>query len=143
MLVARTLDRLDGWPVPQPAVEVGGPPADRCNSLLPRVGIGGTDVGLVVRGVVIGVGACESPQCHQPRLAGVCSLKPECLPGVGGEGPPWWRSPVHDAQGLVDSVGTEVGIHRGAVACRQFLSLIHISEPTRRTPISYAVFCLK
>src|SRR5665647_3875083 len=25
----------------------------------------------------------------------------------------------------------------------QNLSLIHISEPTRRTPISYAVFCLK
>src|SRR5680860_1847688 len=24
----------------------------------------------------------------------------------------------------------------------RFLSLIHISEPTRRTPISYAVFCL-
>src|SRR5665647_3528022 len=27
-------------------------------------------------------------------------------------------------------------------AMRHFLSLIHISEPTRRTPISYAVFCL-
>src|SRR5664279_5004680 len=26
---------------------------------------------------------------------------------------------------------------------RKSLSLIHISEPTRRTPISYAVFCLK
>src|SRR5680860_1659278 len=26
---------------------------------------------------------------------------------------------------------------------RSELSLIHISEPTRRTPISYAVFCLK
>ena len=26
---------------------------------------------------------------------------------------------------------------------RRTLSLIHISEPTRRTPISYAVFCLK
>src|SRR5665647_1775927 len=26
---------------------------------------------------------------------------------------------------------------------QQVLSLIHISEPTRRTPISYAVFCLK
>src|SRR5680860_1574981 len=26
---------------------------------------------------------------------------------------------------------------------RYVLSLIHISEPTRRTPISYAVFCLK
>ena len=24
-----------------------------------------------------------------------------------------------------------------------YLSLIHISEPTRRTPISYAVFCFK
>ena len=28
-------------------------------------------------------------------------------------------------------------------AMAQCLSLIHISEPTRRTPISYAVFCLK
>src|SRR5664279_5079435 len=30
-----------------------------------------------------------------------------------------------------------------AAAGRHELSLIHISEPTRRTPISYAVFCLK
>ena len=29
------------------------------------------------------------------------------------------------------------------VDSQTFLSLIHISEPTRRTPISYAVFCLK
>src|SRR5680860_47993 len=27
------------------------------------------------------------------------------------------------------------------LAIQFFLSLIHISEPTRRTPISYAVFC--
>ena len=31
----------------------------------------------------------------------------------------------------------------GAVLMVLYLSLIHISEPTRRTPISYAVFCLK
>src|SRR5665647_3873338 len=31
--------------------------------------------------------------------------------------------------------------HRDDVS--PILSLIHISEPTRRTPISYAVFCLK
>ena len=31
-----------------------------------------------------------------------------------------------------------IDVYRGRV-----LSLIHISEPTRRTPISYAVFCLK
>src|SRR5664279_6158064 len=29
------------------------------------------------------------------------------------------------------------------LANRHDLSLIHISEPTRRTPITYAVFCLK
>src|SRR5680860_1780573 len=29
------------------------------------------------------------------------------------------------------------------LAAMGYLSLIHISEPTRRTPISYAVFCLK
>src|SRR5664279_5482675 len=31
----------------------------------------------------------------------------------------------------------------GLGAVPLILSLIHISEPTRRTPISYAVFCLK
>src|SRR5665647_3366178 len=33
----------------------------------------------------------------------------------------------------------------GSTSCShdEVLSLIHISEPTRRTPISYAVFCLK
>ena len=33
------------------------------------------------------------------------------------------------------------GLH--GVGASVVLSLIHISEPTRRTPISYAVFCLK
>ena len=31
----------------------------------------------------------------------------------------------------------------GVIFIEEPLSLIHISEPTRRTPISYAVFCLK
>src|SRR5665647_2640745 len=35
---------------------------------------------------------------------------------------------------ITDYVGTDTVLT---------LSLIHISEPTRRTPISYAVFCLK
>ena len=41
--------------------------------------------------------------------------------------------------GLPDIKGREEILH---VHMRK-LSLIHISEPTRRTPISYAVFCLK
>ena len=43
--------------------------------------------------------------------------------------------------------GTILAIDMGntniVIGCVDDLSLIHISEPTRRTPISYAVFCLK
>ena len=39
-------------------------------------------------------------------------------------------------------IGHEIGhIKLGHSKSRMQLSLIHISEPTRRTPISYAVFC--
>src|SRR5665647_2343167 len=41
--------------------------------------------------------------------------------------------------GLVDGVPGPKG---GYIPTALALSLIHISEPTRRTPISYAVFCL-
>src|SRR5664279_1730040 len=34
-------------------------------------------------------------------------------------------------------------VYGGVTPTDYYLSLIHISEPTRRTPISYAVFCLK
>ena len=37
----------------------------------------------------------------------------------------------------------ELGISMIYMGLESGLSLIHISEPTRRTPISYAVFCLK
>src|SRR5664279_6300048 len=40
--------------------------------------------------------------------------------------------------GTVIPLPAKGGTHNGL-----YLSLIHISEPTRRTPISYAVFCLK
>src|SRR5665647_4954 len=51
--------------------------------------------------------------------------------------------------GLVFSnpVGLAAGFDKNARYLNELkalgLSLIHISEPTRRTPISYAVFCLK
>src|SRR5665647_3757103 len=41
------------------------------------------------------------------------------------------------------SDGVAVVVPAGAQHNIINLSLIHISEPTRRTPISYAVFCLK
>ena len=43
-----------------------------------------------------------------------------------------------DVQGSVGAVVSGVPL----VGASLELSLIHISEPTRRTPISYAVFCL-
>ena len=50
------------------------------------------------------------------------------------------------AERVMDSgdIERERGITILAKNCScTYLSLIHISEPTRRTPISYAVFCLK
>src|SRR5665647_2804648 len=46
--------------------------------------------------------------------------------------------------GLPDNDGLEL-LNATKKICpnASYLSLIHISEPTRRTPISYAVFCLK
>src|SRR5680860_828494 len=46
---------------------------------------------------------------------------------------------VEDA---MDRVREEVKPISDIRASEEYLSLIHISEPTRRTPISYAVFCL-
>src|SRR5680860_1674976 len=51
-----------------------------------------------------------------------------------------WRGELAEVRGgliVVDDGSRTVEIRL------EDLSLIHISEPTRRTPISYAVFCLK
>eukprot|EP01016_Furgasonia_blochmanni_P042240 TRINITY_DN5590_c0_g1_i1.p2 TRINITY_DN5590_c0_g1~~TRINITY_DN5590_c0_g1_i1.p2 ORF type:complete len:108 (+),score=14.24 TRINITY_DN5590_c0_g1_i1:66-389(+) len=44
---------------------------------------------------------------------------------------------IHQKQ-VTQSIKRQRALH-----IQHILSLIHISEPTRRTPISYAVFCLK
>ena len=43
-------------------------------------------------------------------------------------------------EGIGSMLRTKINVNLGV---SRDLSLIHISEPTRRTPISYAVFCLK
>ena len=46
--------------------------------------------------------------------------------------------------GTYKDSGKQINPHTTKERCDELvLSLIHISEPTRRTPISYAVFCLK
>src|SRR5665647_150641 len=66
---------------------------------------------------------------------------------IGGDGP----GQGHVKRDRTDKSGTEgrptgqrgTGQRRtGSRGTAGGLSLIHISEPTRRTPISYAVFCL-
>src|SRR5665647_2550969 len=51
----------------------------------------------------------------------------------------------NEIKGVLDSSGFFYGAKKVIITTGTFLnlSLIHISEPTRRTPISYAVFCLK
>src|SRR5665647_2773647 len=44
---------------------------------------------------------------------------------------------------IIKSIINKEEIYIGYNIPMLMLSLIHISEPTRRTPISYAVFCLK
>ena len=44
---------------------------------------------------------------------------------------------------LIGRLVKDLDIRTGTNNITIALSLIHISEPTRRTPISYAVFCLK
>src|SRR5664279_2674224 len=45
--------------------------------------------------------------------------------------------------GVMSTPGQWAGGFRAWDEHGVYMSLIHISEPTRRTPISYAVFCLK
>ena len=47
-----------------------------------------------------------------------------------------------DVLRLIDAFRSK-GLYVGSVVVTQYLSLIHISEPTRQAEISYAVFCLK
>src|SRR5665213_1771832 len=49
---------------------------------------------------------------------------------------------LHDA-GLQHQRAGETTIVQSVLQSPEYLSLIHISEPTRQAEISYAVFCLK
>src|SRR5665647_3888887 len=49
---------------------------------------------------------------------------------------------VQSAQALASQAQQTSDTATRTSLATQYLSLIHISEPTRRTPISYAVFCL-
>src|SRR5678816_4857730 len=54
--------------------------------------------------------------------------------------PTAWRSICHNGRHPDDRRRNDESRHAGLC---QYLSLIHISEPTRLLSISYAVFCLK
>src|SRR5680860_998219 len=85
----------------------------------------------------------RSSRLHNPPLRAVRGLHRPGSPAPG-------RGTVNRACGdpvQLGAAGCVGGLsardHGSSCAPRIELSLIHISEPTRRTPISYAVFCLK
>src|SRR5680860_1636523 len=76
----------------------------------------------------------------------------EALPRWAGSWPEATRRPdLHPKDRVVHYVhyvqkaqgGSELPVNLCVTFLMKKLSLIHISEPTRRTPISYAVFCLQ
>src|SRR5664279_5844834 len=68
----------------------------------------------------------------EPALVAELDLLAERIQGVQR----WYTEPVRSPAGWLRTRLADWLDGEG-------LSLIHISEPTRRTPISYAVFCLK
>ena len=72
---------------------------------------------------------------------------------MGQKKAPFYRVVVADARSprdgrFIEEIGTydpnqDPSVIKFDEEAAKKLSLIHISEPTRRTPISYAVFCLK
>src|SRR5680860_1775393 len=85
-------------------------------------------------------------QTSRPRTSGLRDSRPCCRS--------YFTGPTFHAPSTL-TTASKTRCLRGSPQprrrhCRHFflherpdLSLIHISEPTRRTPISYAVFCLK
>src|SRR5664279_6020454 len=83
------------------------------------------------------------PSNNIPRPRVACEISAErVVAGRAGEGAQALEAV--SAQSIPDGALIP-GLQQANVTAREalVLSLIHISEPTRRTPISYAVFCLK
>src|SRR5664279_4870526 len=119
------------------------------NLITSRLGLVSTDEGLGL-GLVSDRLANVSVSSRSRELTSRSRLG---LPNIGLEPIPGRRrryvDVAHDSRSAaVDPLCTEEtgSVQEPIPAGRrtaQSLSLIHISEPTRRTPISYAVFCLK
>src|SRR5664279_572800 len=87
------------------------------------------------QGAAVPLGTSRLPRWRGADLSRILQEAPACRPFAGAPSRtrPWlWGSPVLIR---VPSRPSRPGRHRAVLG----LSLIHISEPTRRTPISYAV----
>src|SRR5680860_1561829 len=92
------------------------------------------------------------PGRQEPRPGwGKCQGSPYSVQGLSDLTESWekaptarWWSGSRPARSCTMPGSSGGSTRRLSEAKREVgLSLIHISEPTRRTPISYAVFCLK
>ena len=100
---------------------------------------GGMGVGVSLGGLAGAVAACGGMGCVSAAHAGYRE-------------PDFRQNPQEaDLRGLKQEIEKARRLSNGhglvavnlMVAMKQYLSLIHISEPTRQEAISYAVFCLK
>src|SRR5664279_2599613 len=81
---------------------------------------------------------------YGPLIAGMATIMYEGLP-IRPDAGIWWRLVEQYKVTVMFTAPTAIRVLKKQDAkylSAYDLSLIHISEPTRRTPISYAVFCL-
>src|SRR5665647_3521292 len=103
--------------------------------------------GLLMSMVVVATSAADAQAVdavkdHHAQLAGALAVQVEGLVDAASRGD--LPGAATTAEALVRWCQAELIPHALAEEQAMYpLSLIHISEPTRRTPISYAVFCLK
>src|SRR5680860_1747577 len=109
----------------------------------------------------VGLSSCNStPETTKPESVKPSKFEPTIESLQQYESPKWFRDAKFGiylhwgpysvaeqgewyARRLYEENRPEYKYHLEHYGHPSELSLIHISEPTRRTPISYAVFCLK
>src|SRR5680860_1421408 len=151
--VPETLDvRLDGTPVE--AIEIGDAHGTRLHAIRAEVGVLSIAYAATIEGREPPAPSAERDRLRYLRPSRYCEsdeLAATAIAEFGGltgyallAGVSSWvgtRLDYVPGSSLPTDGAVRTLLARQGV-CRD-LSLIHISEPTRRTPISYAVFCLK
>ena len=91
---------------------------------------------------------CKDYSIEMQKVMSAVNMGAEAIMDLSSHGntQPFRQKLTHECPVMIGTVpvyDSVIHYQRDLATLTAQLSLIHISEPTRRTPISYAVFCLK